>query len=99
MLGTETIIEQSVKHVGQLDTQHLVSGIRIDIKPDGKSASLMCNALNQHMRAGEGFKQEKDNFLAGSIYEMEYVKEEGGWKIAKWVLRIIYTQGTRAVFA
>ena len=98
IVGVENIIERSVDHVGKMDTQHLVSGIRIDVRPDAKTASLTCNALNQHFRPGDGLKAEKDNLLAGSLYEMEFVKEDDGWKIAKWVLKIIYTQGTYAVF-
>lgn len=97
MTGTETIVSQGVNLVGPLDTQHLVSGIRIDIRPDGKSAFLTCNAQNQHRRPKEGLSPEAENLLSGSLYEMEYVKEDGGWKIAKWDLKIIYLQGTWAV--
>ena len=57
----------------------------------------MCNAQNQHMRAGEGHKEAKDYFLAGSLYDIDFVKEEDGWKMCKWALSIIYTQGTMAV--
>lgn len=49
------------------------------------------------MRAGEGHKEAKDYFLAGSLYDIDFVKEEDGWKMCKWALSIIYTQGTMAV--
>jgi hypothetical protein len=98
--GAESCADKVLGAVGQLDTQHLVSNIRIDIREGGQTAWLGCNALNQHMRAGEGLKEgEKQKSLSGQFYEIKFVKEEGGWKIEQWVFKVIWREGTNAVFS
>lgn len=86
-------IPEALNHVGQMDTQHLISGVRIDVEEDAETAYLTCNFQNQHFPAGEGMKDVKKNLLSAGIYEVDLVKEDDGWKIKLWSLKIIYLEG------
>lgn len=99
MEGVDAVYSQSFEQVGAMETQHTVSCVRIDIKPDGSSAFVTANAQNQHFKAGEGLKPDADNFLAGSFYEVDVIKEEGEWLIKHFEMQIIWTRGNGAVMA
>lgn len=95
--GADKVWKESIEHIGQMDTQHNVSGVRIDIKPDGKSAFVTANALNQHLKEGQGMNLEADHLLAGGFYELDYVKEAEEWRIKHFGMKIVWTRGSWAV--
>lgn len=69
---------EKIKHcfdsVSPMDTQHLSSSIRIDVKEGADTARLTASALGQHFRAGEGREPNTKYRLAGSIYDIQVVK-------------------------
>lgn len=80
----------------------VISNIRVDIpSATSKTASLNCYALAQHCPPGEGGKPDGRKFLAASEYFVDLEKDESDelWKIAKWAMKIIWTQGDASVMA
>lgn len=86
-------------HVGPMDTTHMISNIRIDVKDGADTAALTCYALAQHCPPGRGKEPDGPKFLVGGEYTMEMVKDQkdGLWKIRKWLLDVIWRQGDAAV--
>jgi hypothetical protein len=98
MQGKEAVDHDCFDVAGPLDTQHLLSGVRIDVKEGAHTARLTCNALNQHFRPGEGLKTGAEHLMAGSVYEVEVVKEDSGeWRMKTWKLNLRWSQGSWAV--
>ncbi|CCE83104.1 Piso0_003676 [Millerozyma farinosa CBS 7064] len=96
--GLEEIRNKSLNVVGPMDTTHTVSNVRVDIKSDRRKATATANAISQHFPAGQGQEKNAKNFLAGTRYYFELAKDEAGsWKIEKYVLKIIWTQGDISV--
>ena len=99
MKGLESINKDCFDRVGPMDTQHLITGIRIDVKNGLNTAHLTANALAQHYRAGQGQDPNAEFRLGGRTYDIQVVKEsDGQWKIKTWVINTIWSQGTQAVF-
>ncbi|KAI1421084.1 hypothetical protein F5Y12DRAFT_769896 [Xylaria sp. FL1777] len=91
--GLGTINKEVFDKVSVLDTQHIVSAIRINIVDD-KTAHMTASAQNQHFRPGEGLPPTTPNFMAGSTYHIDVVKDEtGAWKMIRFVLRFTWSQG------
>lgn len=99
MVGLETVYKDSFDHIGPMETQHHVTCVRIDIKPDGKTAFVTANALNQHFKPGTSFNPEAENFLAGGVYELDFVREGDEWRIKHFGMKIVWTRGNQAVLA
>ncbi len=97
IVGTDSIMKDSFEPIGPMDTQHLITGFRTDVKEGATTASLTCNFQNQHFRAGEGFKDERQHLLTAGIYEVDLIKEEDGWKVKTWTLKIVYKIGDFSV--
>ncbi|KIM93648.1 hypothetical protein OIDMADRAFT_137385 [Oidiodendron maius Zn] len=98
MKGIDEMNKNCFDIVGPMDTQHLISSIRIDVKDGADTAHMTANALAQHYHKGQGQVPDAEHMLAGSTYIIHAVKEYNGlWKIKSWVLKIIWTQGSWAV--
>lgn len=98
--GLKELTEKSFDVVGPMDTQHFPSGFRIEVEEGASTAKIFCNALAQHFRAGEGFKPGADHFLAGTVYDIDAVKEaDGQWKVKSWTLRVRWAQGNAAIMS
>jgi len=98
MKGLENFNKNCFDGIGPMDTQHLLTSIRIDIKEGADTAHLTANALAQHYRPAQGQVPDAERMLAGSTYDVQVVKEaDGQWKIKTWVLKIIWTEGSWAV--
>ncbi|SCU89906.1 LANO_0D06854g1_1 [Lachancea nothofagi CBS 11611] len=81
--------------IGPMDTQHLVSSVRVDVKDGSDKAHVTANALAQHFRAGQGQVPNADHLLVGSTYDIQIVKQaDGAWKLKTWVLKVTWTEGT-----
>lgn len=94
MEGLEEIRIKSLNVVGPMDTTHTVSNVRVDLKADGRKATATANAIAQHYLPGQGQEKDARNFLAGTRYYFELAKDESdSWKIEKYVLKIVWTQG------
>jgi hypothetical protein len=92
-IARETILGQ----VGPMDTTHMISNVRIDVKEGEEMASVMAYALAQHCKEGTGREVDGSKFLVGGEYRIEMVKEDGEWRIRKWVLDVIWRQGDASV--
>lgn len=96
--GLENISKKCFDHVGPMDTHHLTTNIRIDLKDGADTAYMTANALNQHYAAGESLKPDAKYLLVGSRYDIEVVREsDGQWKIKSWILNVVWRQGDRSV--
>ena len=98
MKGLESITKNCFDGIGPMDTQHLLTSIRVDVKEGANTAQVTANALAQHYRAGQGQDPNAERMLAGSTYDIQVVKEANGqWKVKSWVLKIIWSEGSWAV--
>ncbi|KAI9740848.1 MAG: hypothetical protein M1818_004453 [Claussenomyces sp. TS43310] len=97
--GLDAIRTQVLDIVGPLDTMHMISNVRVDVKDGASTASLTAYALSQHCPPGRGGEPDGPKYLAGTTYFLDLVKDQrdGLWKIQKWVIKIIWTQGDRSV--
>lgn len=79
----------------------MLSNIRVEYKAGADTASLTAYALAQHCPPGRGKEADGPKYLVGGEYRVDVVRgEEGGemvWKMKKWVLDIIWTQGDASV--
>jgi SnoaL-like domain len=97
--GLSTIRAQSLDQVGPMDTMHMISNVRVDVKPGADCASLTAYALAQHCPPGRGKELDGPKYLSAGEYSVDLVKDEGDglWKIKKWVLDTIWRQGDASV--
>ena len=83
---------------GPLDTQHLISGVRIDVQEGANTAHMTANGLNQHYKPGQGLVDNAEHLLAGNMYDVQVVKQsDGQWKIRSWKIKTIWKQGNWSV--
>lgn len=98
LIGMATLNKDCLDLVGPKVTQHLISGVRIEVQEGATTARLTCNAQNQHFRKGQGLVQGAEQLLAGSTYDVELVKDDSGeWRMRTWTLHLLWTQGEWAV--
>lgn len=97
--GLESIRKGLLDFVGPMDTTHLISNVRVDLKDGEKKGRLGCYALAQHCEPGKGAEVDGKKYLAASEYWIDLVQDEkdGSWKIKTWVMKIIWTQGDASV--
>ncbi|KAB8266187.1 hypothetical protein BDV32DRAFT_143911 [Aspergillus pseudonomiae] len=93
--GLESIHKDCYDNISKLDTIHYMSNVRVNVKEGEEKGSLTASALAQHYRPGEGIQAGTKYFLAGSLYEMDVVRDEGDglWKITHWKLKIVWAEG------
>jgi SnoaL-like domain len=60
--------------VGPMDTTHMLSNVRVDIKDGANAASLMAYASGQHCPPGRGKEPVAPKFLAGGEFFVDLVK-------------------------
>ncbi|UPK97366.1 hypothetical protein LCI18_008301 [Fusarium solani-melongenae] len=88
--GLAAILATTFQYVGAgLDTTHMVSNVRIDLKDGADTAKMTAHALAQHYRKDEGRKPEAPRFLTGNMYWIDLIKDksDGLWKMTKFDLR------------
>jgi hypothetical protein len=83
--------------IGPMDTTHMPSNVRIELKEGASDAKLTAYALAQHAAPGKGGEDEGPKFLTGSRYYLDLVKKDGLWKISKFAMKVIWKQGDAAV--
>ena len=99
--GLTAIRDGVFARVGAMATTHITSNIRIDVKDGADTASLGAFVMAQHCPPGKGLEADGPKFLAGGEYHLDLVldKTDGLWKVKKWVLDLIWTQGDASVMA
>lgn len=97
--GFENIRTEILGCVGPMDTTHMISNIQVGYKDGASTASLTALALSQHCLPQKGKDQSSPKFSAGSRYFLDLLKDKsnGSWKIQKWVMKIIWTEGDRSI--
>lgn len=94
MNGMDEICTQCFDTVSTLDTTHFISNVRIDYIEGASTASMTASALSQHYRPNTGKTPGATNFMAGSLYYLDVVRDtEGSWKIKTWRMKVIWTSG------
>ncbi|KAK5687615.1 hypothetical protein LTS10_001755 [Elasticomyces elasticus] len=96
--GLDDIRAKILGSVGKLDTTHLATNLRIDIKSESE-ASVTTSFLAQHYRQGEGRNPAATRFLVGGIYFIDMIKDEkdGLWKSKHWKVQITWNEGDGSV--
>jgi hypothetical protein len=96
--GLDAIRTQLFNFVGPMDTTHMINNVRVDLQDAASTASLSAYALAQHCPPGKGNEADGLKYLAASEYFIDLVKGcDGQWKIKKWAMKIIWTQGDASV--
>lgn len=97
--GREAMKTQFLDFVGPKDTTHMISNVRVDLKPGAKTASLSAYALAQHCPPGQGCDPSSPYYLSGSRYSLNVVKDEKEnlWKVKDWNMKITWLQGDASV--
>jgi SnoaL-like domain len=98
LTGLENMNKNCFDNIGPMDTEHLITSVRIDVQEGASVSHVTANALNQHFRKGQGNDANAEHLLTGSIYDIHVVKVNSGeWKLKTWAAKIIWRQGTSAV--
>ncbi|EXJ92063.1 hypothetical protein A1O3_00613 [Capronia epimyces CBS 606.96] len=97
--GISNIRNLLVHGVGPMDSTHMLSNIRVDLKDGADTASVTAYALAQHCPPGLGGQTDGPKFLVGGEYSIDFVRDatDGPWKAKKWVLDVIWKQGDASV--
>lgn len=96
--GMETIENNMFKHIGQLDTTHFLSNVRVTVE-SADTAKVSASALAQHYRAGDGAKPDTQRLLAGSLYMIDVKKDtkNGLWKCVHWNMKVSWFEGDMSI--
>ncbi|KAK5714536.1 hypothetical protein LTR15_010718 [Elasticomyces elasticus] len=96
--GRDDIRTKILGSVGKLDTTHLATNLRIDVKSESE-AYVTTSFLAQHYRQGEGRNPAATRFLVGGMYFIDMIKDEkdGLWKSKHWKVQITWNEGDHSV--
>lgn len=85
--------------VFKLITTHVTSNIRIQVEDGADTASMTAHAISYHVKPEDALKEEDTSYTAACLYDIDLVKDgnDGLWKIKKWILKILWTTGDKAV--
>ncbi|TVY44842.1 hypothetical protein LCER1_G008920, partial [Lachnellula cervina] len=105
MEGRSAIHATGLALIFSLDTTHLVSNVRVDMKTgpaveEGNEASLTATVLSQHFAGGMGMGMEPDqkNLMGGSLYRAELIRDvDGLWKFKHLLIKSTWVQGDYSV--
>lgn len=99
--GLSTIRTEILGRIGAMDSTHMMSNIRVDVKEGADTAFLTAYVLAQHCAPGKGKEPNSPKYLVGAEYWIDLVRDDvdGLWKIKKWVLDAIWTEGDSSVMA
>jgi hypothetical protein len=89
-------IEALFEPVFRLVTTHILSNMRIHFVEDDV-AKVTTHAISYHVRSEDAFGVEDKKYTAGSLYDIEVVKEDGQWKMRRWEIQVLWTVGDRGI--
>lgn len=96
--GLDSIRKRVFDFVGPMDTTHMISNIRVDLKDGASNANLTAYALAQHSPQGKGIEPDGLKYLVAAEYFIDLLKDESGeWKIKKWAMKILWKQGDPSI--
>jgi hypothetical protein len=90
---------QVLAHIGPMDTTHMISNVRVEVKDGADTASLTAYSMAQHCAPGRGKEPDAPKYLVGGEYTVDLLRDEtdGLWKIKKVVFDVIWKQGDASV--
>lgn len=92
--GREAVIQNVFTPVSKLETQHVISNVRIDVEEDADSGHAITYMTAQHHLPGEAMDPLKTGLYGGTTNFVDLVRDDDGdWKVKKWVMRITWIQG------
>lgn len=96
--GTDAL-SNLLAFIGPLDTTHLITNVRVDVKEGADTAYMTCAALAQHYRAGEGTDPNAKRLMSGSRSIIDLVKDsnDGLWPMKKWTIKMVWTEGDMSI--
>lgn len=94
ILGKDQIIPHLLSRVGEMDTLHMLSNFRIDLR--GDAASLTCSSLAQHHHLGEGSQAQFGGLLMGNRLTIDLQRAGDIWKMSKLYIKNAWAQGRLA---
>lgn len=85
--------------VGPMDSQHMISNVRINVKDGADTAWMSAYSQAVHYRPGEGKDPSSKNFTGGTVYYLDIVNDskDGLWKIKKFRVEVLWFDGDRSV--
>ena len=97
MIGLPEIHATGLVLVFSVDTTHLVSNVRVNMKTEDE-ASLTATVLAQHFAGGKGMEADQKNLLSGSLYRAELIRGvDGLWKFKHLLIKSTWVQGDYSV--
>lgn len=99
IVGMDALHKHMFDVVGPMDSQHMISNVRIDVKDGADTAWMSVYSQAVHYRPGEGKDPSSKHFTGGTVYYMDLVKDEkdGLWKIKKLRVDVLWFDGDRSV--
>lgn len=93
MNGRDAAAEKLIGNLGEMDTTHHISNMRV--KFNGDSAELTCYVLAQHLRPGVGLKPSLDKpyMLRGNRYRAQLERDSDWWRIRHLVIKGVWVLG------
>ena len=86
------VVESAMASVGPMDSSHAITNVRITVT--GDTARAHCYAQAQHYRAGEGPNPHlSTHALMMNRYDIELVRGESDWRIARLTIDNIWFEG------
>lgn len=97
--GLDGLTNGLLAFIGPLETLHVISNVRVDLKEGSDAAYLTAYALATHYRPGEGMNPAAKALTSGSQYCIDVVKDgkDGVWKVKDWRMHIIWVDGDRSI--
>ncbi|KAI1077423.1 hypothetical protein F5B20DRAFT_552511 [Whalleya microplaca] len=95
MTGLDAIDAEVYTSISKLDTTHFITNFRVQQAEGAATASVTAHALAQHYRGGTGLKGDAPRLLAGSLYQVDVVRDEKEdlWKVKNWKMQTIWAEG------
>lgn len=85
--GLPKIHASTLKQIFSVDTSHMVSNVRVDIKDDHE-ASLTATVLSQHFAGGKGMESDEKHLMGGTLYRGDLTRDvDGLWKFKLLTLK------------
>ena len=97
--GLDAVMRNVFEHVTNLETQHTISNVRIDVDESADTARMVTYMNAQHHREGEAMDPSKEGLIGGATNVVNLLMDgdSGLWKITKWKMNINWIQGDPSI--
>ncbi|KAL2871642.1 nuclear transport factor 2 family protein [Aspergillus lucknowensis] len=92
--GLPALLTNCYSPLSRLDTTHFLTNVRVNIAGDNTTAAATAAALSQHYKGGKGMEAGQPALLVGSLYYVEFVKEEDElWRMERFRMKTTWSDG------